>query len=76
MEFIDPKFLTPRIQAICTILSMFNMVINSLIILRLRTDLWNKFKEAIFIKSDNSSDSGINIDDYQLTTIELDTNDK
>jgi hypothetical protein len=76
MEFIDPKFLTPQIQTICTILSMFNMVINSLIILRLRTDLWNKFKEAIFIKSDNSSDSGINIDDYQLTTIELDTNDK
>jgi hypothetical protein len=55
---------------------MFNMIINALIILKLRTDLWNKFKEAIFIKSDDSRDDSASINDYQLTAIEADISDK
>jgi hypothetical protein len=76
IEIIDPKLLTPRIQAIVTISCMVNMIINALIVLRLRADLWNKFKEAIFIKSDSNEDDSVSINDYQLTIIDADFSNK
>jgi hypothetical protein len=76
IQLIDPKLLTPQIQIIITISCMLNMTINALIVLRLRTDLWNRFKEVIFRKSDSNEDDGVSINDYQLTIIEVDISDK
>ncbi|KXN72209.1 hypothetical protein CONCODRAFT_4954 [Conidiobolus coronatus NRRL 28638] len=76
IALVNPKFLTPQIQAICSTFTMLNMIINALIVLRLRTDIWNEFKEVIFIKNDNSEADGSSIDDYQLADIEVELNNK
>jgi hypothetical protein len=65
ISLINPRFLTPLVGTLCTWSIMFNMIINTIIVLRLRTDLWIEFKALILIKSEISdSDS-----EWRMTTI-------
>jgi hypothetical protein len=69
ISLINPKFLTPLVMTLCTVLSMLNMAINTIIVLRLRTDLWNGLKELFFIKPNDNDIENESIDDYQLAVI-------
>jgi hypothetical protein len=71
ISFISPKLSTPLIQSICSMFNMLNVIINSLIVLRLRTDVWNEFKEFILLKPGNSDADWDSINDYQLINIEV-----
>ncbi|KXN72210.1 hypothetical protein CONCODRAFT_4955 [Conidiobolus coronatus NRRL 28638] len=75
ITLIYPQFLTPLIGTLCTWSIMFNMIINTTIVLRLRTDLWIELKKLLYIKSDDSDVENDNIDDYQLAIINEESND-
>jgi hypothetical protein len=68
IPLFNPRFLTPLTTDICILSTMFNMVLNTLIVLRLRLDLWNGLK-VLFLESDNIDLVNGIMSDLQLETL-------
>ncbi|KXN72208.1 hypothetical protein CONCODRAFT_4953 [Conidiobolus coronatus NRRL 28638] len=76
ISLINPQFLTPLVGTLCTWSIMFNMIINTIIVLRLRTDLWIEFKVLILIKSDISENDSELENDHNLTVFDEGNNEQ
>jgi hypothetical protein len=77
ISLVNRSFLTPLVSAISILSTLFNMIFNPIIILRLRIDLWCELKALLFANSDNSDrDDDIynyRANNYQLRIIEEET---
>jgi hypothetical protein len=72
----NPSILTPLAAAISILFTLFNMVFNPAIVLRLRIDLWCELKALFITESNNSDNDNYRACDYQLRIIKEETNEQ